>query len=54
MKLFFAILLSTPLFIESQEVDAGDILFLKVQELESEISALRSELEAQALSLIHI
>ena len=48
MKLFFAILLSTPLFIESQEVDAGDILFLKVQELESEISALRSELEAQA------
>ena len=48
MKLFFAVLLSTPLFIESQEVDAGDILFLKVQELESEISALRSELEAQA------
>jgi TolA-binding protein len=48
MKLFFAILLSTPFFIESQEVDAGDILFLKVQELESEISALRSELEAQA------
>ena len=48
MKLFFAILLSTPLFIESQEVDAGDILFLKVQELESEISTLRSELEAQA------
>jgi TolA-binding protein len=48
MRLFFAVLLSTPLFIESQEVDAGDILFLKVQELESEISALRSELEAQA------
>ena len=48
MKLFFAVLLSTPLFIESQEVDAGDILFLKVQELEGEISALRSELEAQA------
>ncbi|MDC1414953.1 tol-pal system protein [Gammaproteobacteria bacterium] len=48
MKLFFAVLLSTPLFIESQEVDAGDILFLKVQELESEISALRSELESQA------
>ena len=48
MKLFFAVFLSTPLFIESQEVDAGDILFLKVQELEGEISALRSELESQA------
>jgi len=48
MKLFFAVLLSIPLFIESQEVDAGDILFLKVQELEGEISALRSELESQA------
>lgn len=48
MKLFFAVLLSTPLFIESQEVDAGDILFLKVQELEGEISALRSGLESQA------
>ena len=48
MKFFFAVLLSTPLFIESQEVDAGDILFLKVQELEGEISALRSELESQA------
>jgi len=48
MKIFFAVLLSAPLIIESQEVDAGDILFLKVQELEVEISALRSELEAQA------
>ena len=48
MKLLFVVLLSTPLFIESQEVDAGDILFLKVQELEGEISALRSELESQA------
>ena len=48
MKLFFAVLLSTPLFVESQEVDAGDILFLKVQELEGEISALRSDLESQA------
>ena len=48
MKFFFAVLLSTPLFIESQEIDAGDILFLKVQELEGEISALRSELESQA------
>ena len=51
MKLFFAVLLSTPLFIESQEVDAGDILFLKVQELEGEISALRSELESQAYQI---
>ena len=48
MKFFFAVLLSTPLLVESQEVDAGDILFLKVQELEGEISALRSELESQA------
>ena len=48
MKLFFAALLSTSLFVESQEVDAGDILFLKVQELEGEISVLRSELESQA------
>ena len=48
MKFFFAVLLSTPLFIESQEIDAGDILFLKVQELEGEIAALRSELESQA------
>ena len=48
MKLFFAVLLLTPLFIESQEIDAGDILFLKVQELEGEIAALRSELESQA------
>tara|TARA_Y100000389_G_scaffold91209_1_gene87803 strand:- start:71 stop:706 length:636 start_codon:yes stop_codon:yes gene_type:complete len=48
MKLFFAVLLSTPLFIESQEIDAEDILFLKVQELEGEIAALRSELESQA------
>ena len=50
MKLFFAVLLSTPLFIESQEVDAGDILFLKVQELEGEISALRSELGITGIS----
>jgi TolA-binding protein len=48
MRFFIAVLLSAPFFLESQEVDAGDILFLKVQELESEISALRSELEAQA------
>ena len=48
MKFIFAALISASLFLESQEVDAGDILFLKVQELESEISSLRSELEAQA------
>jgi TolA-binding protein len=48
MKFFFAVLLTAPLLVESQEIDAGDILFLKVQELEGEISALRSELEAQA------
>ena len=48
MKFFFAALISASFFLESQEVDAGDILFLKVQELESEISSLRSELEAQA------
>ena len=48
MKFIFAALISASFFLESQEVDAGDILFLKVQELESEISSLRSELEAQA------
>ena len=48
MKFIFAVLISASFFLESQEVDAGDILFLKVQELESEISSLRSELEAQA------
>ena len=48
MRFFIAFLLSVPLLLESQEVNAGDILFLKVQELEGEISALRSELEAQA------
>ena len=48
MKFIFAVLISVSFFLESQEVDAGDILFLKVQELESEISSLRSELEAQA------
>ena len=48
MKFIFAALISASCFLESQEVDAGDILFLKVQELESEISSLRSELEAQA------
>jgi TolA-binding protein len=48
MRFFIAVLLSAPLLLESQEIDAGDILFLKVQELEEEISALRSEMEAQA------
>ena len=48
MKFIFAVLISASFFLKSQEVDAGDILFLKVQELESEISSLRSELEAQA------
>ena len=48
MKFIFAALISASFFLESQEVDAGDILFLKVQVLESEISSLRSELEAQA------
>ena len=37
-----------PLHIYSQEVDASDILFLKIQELEGEIASLRSELESQA------
>jgi len=48
MRFLIAVLLATPLLLESQEIDAGDILFLKVQELEGEISALRSEMEAQA------
>ena len=48
MKFIFAVLISASFYLKSQEVDAGDILFLKVQELESEISSLRSELEAQA------
>tara|TARA_B110000495_G_C22820824_1_gene479130 strand:- start:75 stop:710 length:636 start_codon:yes stop_codon:yes gene_type:complete len=51
MRFFIAVLLSAPLLLESQEIDAGDILFLKVQELEGEISALRSEMEAQAYLL---
>ena len=34
--------------IHSQEVDASDILFLKIQELEGELASLRSELESQA------
>ena len=48
MKIFFAALLLVPLNIYSQEVDASDILFLKLQELEGELASLRSELESQA------
>lgn len=48
MKFFFISLLLVPLNIYTQEVDASDILFLKIQELEGELSSLRSELESQA------
>ena len=48
MKYIFAILALAPLYSFSQEVDASDILFLKIQELEGEIATLRSELESQA------
>ena len=48
MKIFFAVLFLTPLHTYSQEVDASDILFLKIQELEGELASLRSELESQA------
>jgi len=48
MKFFFIPLLLVPLNIYSQEVDASDILFLKIQELEGELASLRSELESQA------
>ena len=48
MKYFFIALLLVPLNIYSQEVDASDILFLKIQELEGELASLRSELESQA------
>jgi len=37
-----------PLHAISQSVDASDILFLKIQELEGELATLRSELESQA------
>ena len=46
MKIFVAFL-AVPLFVQGQEVNASDILFLKIQELESEIATLRSELESQ-------
>ena len=48
MKIFFFAILLAPLHIYSQEVDASDILFLKIQELEGELASLRSELESQA------
>jgi TolA-binding protein len=48
MKFFFIALFLASLNIYSQEVDASDILFLKIQELEGELSSLRSELESQA------
>ena len=48
MKIFFVTILLAPLHIYSQEVDASDILFLKIQELEGELASLRSELESQA------
>ena len=48
MKIFFAVLFLTPLHTYSQEVDASDILFLKIQALEGELARLRSELESQA------
>ena len=37
-----------PLHAISQSVDASDILFLKIQELEGDLATLRSELESQA------
>ena len=48
MKRLCTALLLVPLHIHSQEVDASDILFLKIQELEGELASLRSELESQA------
>ena len=48
MKRFFTVLLLVPFHIYPQEVDASDILFLKIQELEGELATLRSELESQA------
>ena len=48
MKILFAVLFAVPLYVNTQEVDASDILFLKIQELEGELATLRSELESQA------
>ena len=49
-EIFFLHFFWLPLNIYSQEVDASDILFLKIQELEGELASLRSELESQAYS----
>ena len=51
MKILFAVLFAVPLYVNTQEVDASDILFLKIQELEGEIASLRSELESQGYLL---
>ena len=51
MKIFIALLIAAPLFASAQDVDASDILFLKIQELEGEIASLRSELESQGYLL---
>ena len=51
MKIFIASLIAIPIFTHAQEVDASDILFLKIQELEGEIATLRSELESQGYLL---
>ena len=51
MKFFIALLIATPFFAKAQDVDALDILFLKIQELEGEIASLRSELESQGYLL---
>ena len=51
MKFFIALLIAAPFFVKAQDVDASDILFLKIQELEGEIASLRSELESQGYLL---
>lgn len=51
MKCFICLLIAFPLFANAQDVDASDILFLKIQELEGEIASLRSELESQGYLL---
>ena len=48
MKLLFVVFISVSLFLQAQEVDTSDILFLKIQELEGEIASLRSEIESQS------
>ena len=48
MRFLLAVFISVPLFIDAQEADASDILFLKIQELERELAVLRNELESQS------